>query len=193
MKDERPGDWTGVTTERVFRSRVFDVYRSVKRRGDRLADFYAIDGVDWTNIIPIDERGNVILIEQYRHGIDGETLEIPGGCIDPGDPSPADAAIRELREETGYVSSHVSLLGVIHPNPAIQRNRCHSFLALDARRVADPASDEHEEITVRPTPLTAIPSLIESGSISHALVVVAFSFLTIRHPMLFSWDMGRAR
>lgn len=193
MKNTRPGHWTGITTEPVFRSRVFDVYRSVKRRGDRTADFYSIEGADWTNIIPIDEQGNVILIEQYRHGIDTETLEIPGGLIDPTDLSPAEAALRELREETGYESSCVTLLGVIHPNPAIQRNRCYSFLALDARRATKPEPDEHEEIAVRPTPLTVIPSLVESGAISHALVVVAFSYLAIRHPSLFSWELSRTR
>jgi ADP-ribose pyrophosphatase len=179
--------WETVTDERDYHCRVFDVRRSVKRRGNREHEFFVLDSPDWVNIIPIDERGDVIMIEQFRHGSGEPTLEIPGGMIDPEDDTPRDAACRELREETGYHSARVMPLGIIHPNPALQRNHCHSFLALDARRISDPSPDDGEDIIVRPVPLARIPSLIRSGVITHALVVVAFSFLAFHFPELLRW------
>ena len=190
MGDETPKGWTTLASDRAYQTRVFDVMRILKRSGTREGDFYVLSGADWTNIIPVDEQGNVIMIEQFRHGIERVTLEIPGGLIDPDDASPLEAARRELREETGYDGTRIVELGSIHPNPAIQQNRCHSFLALDVRRVAEPSPDECEDIIVRPIPLDRIPSLVASGEISHALVVVAFSFLALRHPDLFAWPLA---
>ena len=87
----------------------------------------------WVNVIPFTEDGQVILIRQYRAGTHEVTLEIPGGMIDAGE-DPADAAARELAEETGYVAGSLEPLGVVQPNPAIQDNRCYTFLARDAER-----------------------------------------------------------
>ena len=42
-------------------------------------NFYCIEAVDWINIIPLTAEGEVVMIEQYRHGTDDITLEIPGG------------------------------------------------------------------------------------------------------------------
>jgi 8-oxo-dGTP pyrophosphatase MutT (NUDIX family) len=143
------------------------------RTGDE-HDFFVLDAGDWVNIVPITAEGDVVLIRQYRHGVGDFTLEVPGGMVDPTDPSPLEAARREMREETGYDSDDVVALGNIHPNPAIQGNRCHTFLARNAVLKAEPAFDTTEEAEVVLVPLREIPELVRSGAISHALVVVAF-------------------
>jgi 8-oxo-dGTP pyrophosphatase MutT (NUDIX family) len=100
--------------------------------------------------------------------------------VDPHDPSPLIAARREMVEESGFDSDRVEALGVIHPNPAIQANRCHSFVAHDVERRHEPTFDSTEETEVVRVPLSQIPELIRSGDITHALVVVAFHWLALR-------------
>ena len=58
----------------------------------------------WVNIIPITSSGEVILVNQYRFGLERTSIEIPGGMTDYGE-DPKHAAIRELKEETGFEGS----------------------------------------------------------------------------------------
>jgi 8-oxo-dGTP pyrophosphatase MutT (NUDIX family) len=160
--------------------RVFQVRRdlSVNPRDGREHDFYVIEAPDWINIVPLTAANEVVMIEQYRHGTGEVTLEIPGGMVDAGE-SPRDAAAREMLEETGYASSEVVALGRTRPNPAIQNNWIHTFLARDARFESEPQFDGTEHTAVRLVPLARIPSLIADGSITHSLVVVGFHLLDI--------------
>jgi 8-oxo-dGTP pyrophosphatase MutT (NUDIX family) len=124
-----------------------------------------------------DER--VLMVRQYRYGAEKMTLETPAGMVDPTDASPADAARRELLEETGYTADAIIPIGVVDPNPAIQNNRFHIFLALNARRTDEQNLDPTEDLSIEFHPLDNIPALIASGEISHALDVTAFYFLDL--------------
>ena len=79
----------------------------------------------------------------------------------------------------GFDSEDVRPLGAIHPNPAIQANRCHTFVAYDARPCGEPAFDSTEETEVVLVPLADVPDRIRDGTITHALVVVAFHWLSL--------------
>lgn len=121
------------------------------------------------------------MVEQFRHGIEHVTLEIPGGMVDPEDASSLEASTRELREETGYVSSDWLFLGQYHPNPAMQSNICDTFLARNVLQVEQPRFDhsETELISLRLVPIYRIPELIKLGVVTHALVIVAFHLLAL--------------
>ncbi|MBU1205543.1 MAG: NUDIX hydrolase [Proteobacteria bacterium] len=146
-------------------------YRSP--RTGRVHDFYLLESVDWVNIIPLTADEKVILVKQFRFGTNEFSLEIPGGMLDPGD-DPANAASRELLEETGYAGDEPLLLGVVHPNPAIHTNRCHTYLIKNATFMNLPQPDSSEDIEVQSIPLAEIPWLIGEGKITHALVIAAF-------------------
>ena len=139
-------------------------------------EFYVLECSDWVNVIPITEDGDVVLIRQYRHGREEVTLEIPGGMVDPEDADPGEAARRELLEETGYLAGKVERIGAISPNPAIQDNLCHSYVATDLSARGAPLMDGTEDIEVVEVPLSQVPALIRDGEITHSLVVVAFTF-----------------
>ncbi len=180
--------WLTVDTRTVYCTPIFDLHRrrsSHPHRGQR--DFYILEAPNWVNIIPLTERNEVVMVRQFRHGIESFTLEIPGGMVDPDDPHPMEAARREMIEESGYDCEHLAELGRVHPNPAIQPNYCYTYLARGVHRVAKPPSAGAEETQVTLVPLRDIPKLIATEKITHALVIAAFSFFHLYNPPKRSW------
>jgi 8-oxo-dGTP pyrophosphatase MutT (NUDIX family) len=173
--------WRRVDAKRMFGCPVFDLDRVRFRppAGGAPRPFYVIDSPSWINVIPLTDDDQVLLIKQYRFGIEDFTLEIPGGMCDPGE-SPLEAAGRELVEETGYRSDDLVEIGWVHPNPAIQSNRCHTFVARKLTRVGEPSPDPDEEFELVQEPLERIPELIAGRRLTHALVLAAFELFGTR-------------
>lgn len=160
---------------RLFRQIV--AQRRSPHTGRRHA-FYRLQGPDWVNVVAFTPKGELLVVEQFRHGIDAPTLEIPGGGCD-ADETPAQAARRELREETGFVSEGWRHLGSCTPNPATQNNRCHTFLALDCVPDGALALDPAEELQVWACAWSEWLDRMRRGEIHHALVLSAFQFLSL--------------
>lgn len=170
--------WSKLESQVLGDYRVFRLRQETSRspRTGREHSFFVLDTGDWINVVPITPEGKVVLIRQYRHGTEEVTLEIPGGMVDEKDGSPFEAARRELLEETGYAAEELVHIGTVTPNPAILNNRCHTFLAQNVRRVTSPQLDGSEDIELELVPGSAIPEMITSGQITHALVIAAFYF-----------------
>ncbi len=114
------GPWERVGAEEVSEHGIFRL-RKFRARSPRTGDarpFTIVDTANWVNVIGVTRSGDLVLVRQYRHGVDRVTLEIPGGVIDPGE-DPAAAAVRELLEETGWAGGAPELIGVVDTNPAV--------------------------------------------------------------------------
>lgn len=180
---ERLGHTTQATT------RVLDLlsvrYRHPVRGTEK--DFVVVHPTDWCNVLALTPEGSLVLVRQFRFGIDTFSLEIPGGMMDEGE-DPITAAVRELREETGFVGSRARLLGSTHPNPAIQSNRCHYVLIEDVTRSAELEWDADEEIEVNVVPAAEVLAQARAGGITHALVLNA---LFLFEPHWVAWQAAR--
>jgi 8-oxo-dGTP pyrophosphatase MutT (NUDIX family) len=163
--------WKRIRHETVGRFRVFEVERGewTDASGHPRGDAYTIQCSDWCNVVALTPADELVMVWQYRFGTDAMSLEIPGGVVDPGE-SPEVAAVRELREETGYVADSLEPLVVVEANPATQNNRCFTFLARGARRAAETAFDAQEEIETVLVPARFAPQLLDEGHVRHSLV-----------------------
>ncbi len=154
--------------------RVLDVkserFRHPVRGTER--DFVVIHAPDWVNVVAVTADRKLVLVRQFRFGINALSLEIPGGVIEAGE-DPVVAGMRELSEETGYGGGRVRLLGSVNPNPAIQDNRCHFVLVEDAVPRHPLKWDDDEEIQVTTVPISEALALARSGGITHSLSVAA--------------------
>lgn len=133
-----------------------------------------LESVDWVNMVARTAAGELVMVEQYRFGISANTVETPGGMVDPGE-SHLEAAKRELLEESGYGGGEWHYLGAVEPNPAIHDHLCHHWLADGVVRVGDPTPGNGEAIRVLLMGLDEIHVAIEDGRLRHALALSALA------------------
>ncbi len=161
--------------------RIFNIRkdRATSPRTGKCHEFYVLESDPWVNVIPITPSHQVVLIRQYRHGTREVTLEIPGGLVEKTD-TPEQAALRELKEETGYQGDDICLIGQVHPNPAFLDNSCYTYLVRGVNPTSKQNLDDKEDIEVILSPLENIPEMIRDGTINHSLVLSAFFFFFLK-------------
>jgi 8-oxo-dGTP pyrophosphatase MutT (NUDIX family) len=109
--------------------------------------FYLTLG-DWVNVVALTPAIDLLMVSQIRLPISRETLEIVAGGVRSGE-TPRDAAVREVMEETGYSVGRITALGSRYPNPALQTNRLHTFLATNCKPApTTPRRDAWENVAL---------------------------------------------
>lgn len=133
-------------------------------------DFFVLHLADAVSVIAVTPDDRILLVRQFRAGSGRDSLETPGGLIDPGE-SPARAAARELLEETGYAGDEAVEIGTVWSNPALCTSRTATVLIRNARKIAEPRPDDREELAIVTRPVGEVRRLIAEGTIDNALVV----------------------
>ena len=136
--------------------------------GTLIDDYYVLEYPDWVNAVALTEKNEVILIKQYRHAAGEVILEVPGGCVDPGE-APEAAVKRELLEETGYEFDSIELISTVYANPSTSYNKTWCFIAKGGRKVAEQSLDGAEEIEVLTVSLAELKKMLFENQFGQAL------------------------
>ncbi len=156
---------------------IFKVYRSNRVAGNgKQGSFHLLKSRDWVNIVPIitaeNGRKRVLMVKQFRHGVDRITVEFPAGLLEAGE-SPEQAARRELAEETGYSAEKITLIGKVAPNPAFMDNWCFTYRAEGLVRTQAQSLDELELLELIELPLDHLEKEIGQGEFINSMTVTA--------------------
>lgn len=115
-------------------------------------------------VVPITDEGEVILERQYRYAVDEILVEIPAGKLDRADEDLAEAALRELKEETGAIPRELIDMGDYYGSPAIMGERIRMFMAKGLTFGEDQLDDD-EFLEVFRLPLDEVVDMVLRGEI----------------------------
>ncbi len=180
MKTDKKLVWKDLDRRKLHSCRIFDLYE-VKRLSPvgRERSFFLLDAPDWITVIPVlkNDEGTecFLMVEQFRHGSGELTLEFPAGIVDDGE-SPEEAALRELKEETGYRAGKIESLGAVSPNPAFMNNLTHTFTAFDLAFVSGQNLDDDEFIHFHLIPVSTVEKEMGTGRYSNGVMMMALAF-----------------
>ena len=124
-------------------------------------------------VVPIDASGNAILVRQYRYATGDWLFEVPAGKLDDGE-APESCALREVREETGFVAGRLVPMGWIWTTPGFTDEKIWLFLATDLSQASQALQDD-EVLSVERVPLDEAVDRALNGEITDAKSVCALS------------------
>jgi ADP-ribose pyrophosphatase len=166
---------------KVFDGRIFSVHVETVTlpRGKRVT-MEIIRHPGSVVIIPMTDKGEIVLVRQYRPAIGRSAWELPAGSLNPGE-DPRAAAVRECHEEIGLIPAAVERLGAFFPTPGYCDEEMNVYRATGLRTAGagDPAAhqDEDEDIEARPFSAQAISDMIASGEIIDLKTVAGLTLI----------------
>ncbi|MBE8721510.1 NUDIX hydrolase [Sphingobacterium pedocola] len=115
--------------------------------GNIKEEYYVLEYPTWVNMIGITTDDQVLFVTQYRHGAGKIMTELPAGVVEEGE-DPADAAQRELLEETGYAFDSIEKIAELYANPATSGNITHTYVLRGGKKIQEQELDNSEDIDV---------------------------------------------
>lgn len=173
MVEERDLRWKKIHSKTLFSENWLNIRVDTceKPDGKIITPYYVYDFPDWVCAFAITEEGQVILERQYRHALQHTGLELPGGCVDPGDTSRQEAIARELLEETGYVFKQFEEIGTISANPSTNSNLMYMFLATGGKKMQEPTPDPGEDIELKLVTINELMQLLKNNAFIQSMHV----------------------
>lgn len=146
----------------------------------RLADgreqeYHVFEVTDAVVVVPFLPDGRVVMIWQYRHPHGRSHWEVPAGRLHAGE-DPAVAAVRELREETGYAPGRVEALPGFFPINGISAHYAHAFVAHDCELAGEPEPEDSERIAVRVLGRDEVERRLHAGGIADGFTALALLY-----------------
>ncbi|QBQ39772.1 NUDIX hydrolase [Sphingobacterium psychroaquaticum] len=147
--------------------------------GNIKEEYYVMEYPSWVNMIGITEKGTILFVKQYRHGAEQVLIELPAGVVEAGE-DPADAARREMLEETGYAFDTIEKIAELYANPATSGNITSTYLLKNGRKVQEQELDSSEDIEVLEMTINEAKQFVLDNKIGQALHTSALFYTLIK-------------
>ena len=163
---------TATKKEYVYRGKIINVRRDeVAFPNGKESTREIVEHRGAVAVAAVDEEGCIYLVRQFRYAFGEELLEIPAGKLEEGEETAhLEAAIRELREETGLTAQQVDYLGVIYPSVGMLTERIHIYLARGLTQ-GEMDLDEDEFLNVERIPVRELEAMVRRGEIRDAKTI----------------------
>lgn len=169
-----PHDFTVTDSETLYRGRILALRSDrVVMPGGRTAVREVVEHLGAVAILPLDDDGSVVMVDQYRHPVGRRLRELPAGLLDADGEDPVATARRELVEEVGYTAREWAVLVDVVPSPGFSDESVRVFLARGLTEVGRPEGEDDEEadLDVVRIPLTDAVRQALVGEIVNAATV----------------------
>lgn len=185
----RSAKWALKSSKEQYHSpyvKVFDDVLTLPSR--KRIVFTRIELKDFVAVIPVLKR-KIVMVKVHRYPFNQWSLEVPCGNINENEPVEK-CALRELREETGYIARKITSLGWYYPHT---RSTQKSYIFLAEKFIKDkPKHDETEQIKTHILPVKTVYKRLESGKITHAPTIIALYKLMTHRPQLQKMKRSKA-
>jgi ADP-ribose pyrophosphatase len=137
----------------------------------RLQEYHVFEIADAVVTVPIRSDGSIVMVGQYRYPHGRTHWEFPAGRINEGE-DPAEAARRELREETGHSAGKLVPLPGFYPTNGISAHYAHAYVALDCAPEGELELDDSEQLIVRVFAQAEAEALLDAGLLADAFTAL---------------------
>lgn len=138
-------------------------------------EYHVFEVADAVAVVPVTRDGRIVLVGQYRYPHGKTHWEVPAGRIAAGE-SPAEAATREVREETGYRATRLVPLPGFYPTNGISAHYAHLFVGVDCDEVGAPMLDASEHLIVRAFDVHAVERILDHGRFEDGFSAIALMY-----------------
>jgi ADP-ribose pyrophosphatase len=168
-----PKGWKVDSTKNVYANDFIELYEETLELGARGKKLY-IRGIrrNYSTIVPFISKTQILAIKSYRHIVDSVQIEVPSGYMENGE-SPQYAAIRELKEETGYAAQRIVSIGSYTLDYSMFEQTGNIFVAYDLVREGEQSLGNMETIELTILTINEIRRLLFDGKIINAASIVA--------------------
>lgn len=171
---EKVNSWEILKSEKGEHLRIFQVRFDHLRNPRNQVEIKAtvLESNDSANVVAITSDEEIVLVRQFRFGIQDYTLELPGGFVDNGEDH-ALAVKRELSEETGYTGTGWQYLGAVQANPVFMNAKIHQYVVQNVTKTDIVKLDEGEDVEVVLLKKSKVIELLRNGKIAHPHSITA--------------------
>ena len=161
---------------KIYGGEIFDLTRyKVELPNKNYAEWDIIVHNGAAVIVAVTKTGEIVMVRQFRPGTEKAMLELPAGRLDSPDEDREHCALRELREETGYVAGKIKLLLTLHPLPAYCTEEVSIFLAEDLEMNKQDLDDD-EFVEVELYKLPDLLDMITKGEITTMSAIIGILY-----------------
>lgn len=164
-----------VKSEKIFEGKIVNLrIDTVELENQKYAKREIVEHKNASAIIAINEKNEILLVRQYRKAVEDFIYEIPAGIINIAE-EPEECALRELKEETGYIADKISQIYEFYSSPGFTNEKIYLFKA-ENLTFSSTKFDEDEFIETIPVGKEEVKKMMETGRIMDSKTLVGLLY-----------------